>query len=477
MRIHNLLLLTAFIATSLHAQTTFRLSTFATGFARPVDIAHAGDSRLYIVEQRGQIWILDNRGQRVGTEPFLNIMDRVRDAGNEQGLLGLAFHPNYAQNGFFYVNYTRETDGDTRVSRFTRSATNANAADPASELILLEYDQPFTNHNGGGVKFGPDGFLYVSSGDGGSGGDPLNTGQNPNSLLGKILRIDVNGRTGNLNYAIPADNPFANTANVRPEIWSLGWRNPWRFSFDRQTGDMWVGDVGQDAREEVSFEPARTGGRNYGWRCYEGTRTFNTNNCQPIANYTGAIFDYATNRSINGDGCSVTGGFVYRGRRFPNLFGLYLVTDYCSGRWWSIRRETNGTFTSAVLSDQRRGEFSSLGEDIDGELYAAGLATGQIYRIEGQTVSTGEQSEAVRLFSVQPNPTYDYATVTLTLDKLYRGQLTVLDGVGRVVSEQPVQQREGIYVLDMSKQPAGIYFVKVQADGRTLAVRKVVKLM
>ena len=364
------------------AQPKLQFTDFATGFTRPVDIAHCGDSRLFIVEQDGVIKIVDSLGA-VRPTPFLNINPRVYSTGNEQGLLGLAFHPNYAQNGYFFVYYTREStvsseDGDTRVSRFSVMPDNPNQADPNSELVLLEQDQPYTNHNGGCIKFGPDGYLYIGLGDGGSGGDPLGNGQKKNTFLAKMLRIDVNNSTVDTPYVVPPDNPFVNDAAYFPEIWSLGWRNPWRYSFDRLTGDLWVADVGQGDREEIDFEPAGTPGRNYGWRCYEGTQPYNTSGCQPQSNYTGPIFDY-DNSSL---GCSVTGGFVYRGSKYADLYGLYIYTDYCSGRFWAVRHNANETFTATLLGNYADYEYSSLGEDRDGELYVAMLASGKIQKIK-----------------------------------------------------------------------------------------------
>lgn len=358
------------------SQPKLQLAPHAAGFTRPVDIAHCGDSRLFIVEQRGLIWILDSLGNRL-PDTFLNIDPRVRSNGNEQGLLGLAFPPDFAQTGVFYVNYTFEPNGDTRVSRFHLKSGNPNQADPDSEEILLTQEQPYTNHNGGCLKFGPDGYLYIALGDGGDGGDPENSGQTKNTLLGKILRIDVNSTSPGLDYGIPPDNPFVNDPAYRPEIWSLGWRNPWRFSFDRLTGDMWIGDVGQSTREEIDFEPAGVGGRNYGWRCYEGTFSYNTSNCLPTSAFVGPVFDY-DNNSL---GCSVTGGFIYRGSRHPDLYGLYLFPDFCSGRWWAIRQQPDSTFSTVLLADLTNFQYSTLGEDRDGELFVAALNQGTIYRI------------------------------------------------------------------------------------------------
>lgn len=364
------------LSLGLSAQPKIQLDVYATGFTKPVDITHAGDNRLFIVEQNGYIWILDSTGVRLPSV-FLNIDSRVRSNGNEQGLLGLAFHPNYDSNGYFYVCYTRETDGDTRVSRFSRDTLDPNKADPDSELILLVQDQPYNNHNGGCIKFGSDGYLYIGLGDGGSGGDPQGYGQNKNTFLGKMLRIDVDNTQGALNYAVPTDNPFVNDPAYKPEIWSLGHRNPWRFSFDRLTGDMWIGDVGQNSREEVNFEPAGVGGRNYGWRCYEGNVTHNTNGCLPIENYVFPVFDY-DNNSL---GCSITGGMIYKGTKYSDLYGQYLFSDYCSGRWWATKQDVSGDFATQQLANLTDFQYTTYGEDIHGELYVAEHSSGRIMSI------------------------------------------------------------------------------------------------
>ncbi len=366
-----------FLTLSTYAQPKIQLQDYATGFIRPVDIAHCNDSRLFVVEQRGYIWILDSLGNRL-QDTFLNIDARVRSNGNEQGLLGLAFPPDYAESGYFYVNYTREPDGNTRVSRFSRDNLNPNKADPNSELILLTQTQPYTNHNGGCVKFGPDGYLYTGLGDGGNANDPQGNGQNKNTFLGKILRIDVSNSSAQQPYVVPPDNPFVGNTAYSPEIWSLGWRNPWRFSFDRLTGDLWVGDVGQGTYEEIDFEAAATPGLNYGWRCYEGLHPFNTSGCQPASNYVIPIFEY---QHSTANGCSVTGGFIYRGAKYPDLYGYYIFADYCSGRWWRTKRNSDGTFNSAILANLTAYQYSGLGEDRDGELYVALLDAGKIQKI------------------------------------------------------------------------------------------------
>ncbi len=367
----------------LHAQIpVIKLDTIASGFSRSVDIKNCGDDRLFIVEKAGRIKIMNKTGV-VNATPFLNITSRiVTPLGNEQGLLGLAFSPNYKQDGFFYVNYITGTgNGSTRISRFSVNPTDSNLANPNSEVILLTFAQPATNHNGGNMMFGPDGYLYVGQGDGGSGHDPWGTignGQNLNTYHGKMLRLDV---TNQVTYEVPLSNPFVGVPNTIPEIWSYGLRNPWRCSFDRITGDMWIGDVGQNYYEEIDFQDATsTGGENYGWRCREGLQaciTCNLSSCTGVG-YTDPVFDYHHN-SFNS--CSVTGGYVYRGAQFAALWGRYLFTDYCSGRFWSVKQISPGVFDPDTLQDFVNNQFTSFGEDNNGEMYLSGDGNGLIYHI------------------------------------------------------------------------------------------------
>lgn len=358
------------------SQPILQLEPFTIGFQRPVDIAHAGSDDLYIAEQHtGRIWIVDKLGNKLPV-PFLDLPSVGTQ--NEQGLLGVAFHPRYEENGFFYVNYTLP-NGDTRISRFQRNSNEPYLADLDSEVVLLEVDQPFSNHNGGCMKFGPDGYLYIGLGDGGSGGDPLNNAQKRNTLLGKMLRIDVDG---DLPYAIPADNPFFGNLTYAQEIWALGLRNPWRFSFDRITGDLWIGDVGQDSWEEINMQPASSaGGENYGWRCYEGKHPFITTGCGSVDSYVFPVWEYAN----AGPDCSVTGGFVYRGLRYPKLFGHYLYADFCSGKIWSLTFDSTGGWNNQQLADLDNFQFVAFGEDKNGELYLAALGSGIIYRVTETT--------------------------------------------------------------------------------------------
>jgi len=347
------------------------LVPIATNLLKPVGITHAGDGsgRLFITLQDGKIIIWN--GTQVLPTPFLNIDPIVNSNGQEQGLLGLAFHPDYESNGYFYVDYTDTTGGDTIIARYSVSPGNPNVADPASAQILMEIDQPFTNHNGGQLQFGPDGYLYIGMGDGGSAGDPGNRAQDKTELLGKILRIDVNGVAGQppdcggSNYTIPADNPFVDGSGGNcDEVWHLGLRNPWRFTFDRLTGDLFIADVGQDVWEEINRQPAGSvGGENWGWRCYEGNHPFNTQGCGPLGSYDGPILEYS-----HALGCAVIGGYVYRGTALPPAAqGTYIYGDYCSGRIWGARQGPGGNWVSAQLQDTQF-SLSAFGETEAGEL-------------------------------------------------------------------------------------------------------------
>lgn len=335
----------------------YQLVEVATGLERPLYATNAGDgsNRVFIVEQGGIIYIMQD-GTLLET-PFLDVSAWVSRDANERGLLGLAFHPNYAENGEFFINYTNK-EGNTVIARYTVSADDPNVADPNSAQVILGIDQPYANHNGGDIAFGPDGYLYIGMGDGGSAGDPQGNGQNPDSLLGKMLRIDVDSEAP---YGIPADNPFVNDAAYKPEIWAMGVRNPWRFSFDKLTGDLYIGEVGQNQWEEVDFIPAGQGGLNLGWNIMEGTHRYSG---EPVPDgLTGPFYDYS--HSI---GCSVTGGYVYRGSELPELQGVYFFADYCSGTIWSSYRDTSGAWQTNVFMESRL-TVSSFGQDEQGELY------------------------------------------------------------------------------------------------------------
>lgn len=348
------------------------LNTVITGLTQPVAIAHAGDGtgRIFVVQQTGRIVVFN--GIQVLPIPFLDLTSVVLCCG-ERGLLGLAFHPNYVGNGLFYVNYTRQLDGATVVARYQVSPVDPNQADPASQVILLTIAQPFANHNGGQLQFGPDGYLYIGMGDGGSGGDPNNEAQNMGSLLGKLLRIDVDN---SVPYGIPATNPFVSSPGVRDEIWASGLRNPWRFSFDSVTGDLFIGDVGQGQREEINYQPSgSTGGMNYGWRRMEGGLCFNPATGCNEGTLTLPILEYA-----HTEGCSVTGGYRYRGQGIPALIGWYLFGDFCTGRVWGGIQDGAGAWQRIPVLDSGL-LLSTFGEGEDRELYLADHASGTIARL------------------------------------------------------------------------------------------------
>jgi len=339
------------------------------GFNRPLDVQNAGDGsgRLFVVEQPGTIKIIQN-GEVLPT-PYLDIHQRVGDQGNEQGLLGLAFHPRYAENGYFYVNYT-DNNGNTLIARFSVRTDDPNRADPGSELKLLSVQQPYQNHNGGVVAFGPDGYLYLGLGDGGSGGDPLGNGQSLNTLLGKVLRIDVDQGE---RYAIPADNPYAGSGEIYQEIWAHGLRNPWRFAFDHLTGDMYIADVGQNKYEEINFVPADTlGGLNFGWNIYEGNHAYQSVPSDAVQ-YTFPVVEYA-----HGPGCSVTGGVVYRGADLPEMNGVYLYGDYCSGQVWGLLKAGDAWQNQQLFRPDVR--ITGFGADESGEVYLIDQG-GVIYKL------------------------------------------------------------------------------------------------
>ena len=349
----------------------FGLQTVVEGLDFPVWLTSPpGDSRLFVVEKGGRVVIVENGA--VLTAPFLDLRGQV-STGSEQGLFSLAFHPDYFTNGRFFVNFT-DPAGDTRVVEYRVSEGDPDRAEPGTARVVLAIDQPFSNHNGGLVLFGPDGMLYVGMGDGGSGGDPQGNGQNVGALLGKMLRIDVDGA---LPYAVPDDNPFVDTAGARPEVWAYGLRNPWRFSFDRDTGDLYIADVGQNRVEEVNAVEGAGAGLNYGWNVMEGTDCFEPRDGCDRDGLTLPVTEYD-----HGDGCSVTGGSVYRGDAIPELHGTYLYSDYCSGFVRGFR------FANGQATGERRfselepadHSVSSFGEDAEGELYIL-TAGGSVHKI------------------------------------------------------------------------------------------------
>ncbi|HEX9160782.1 MAG TPA: PQQ-dependent sugar dehydrogenase [Thermoanaerobaculia bacterium] len=369
MRPRVLFLAIALVTTTISAQQ-LALKQVASGLDLPVSIAHTNDTRLFIVSQHGTIVIFD--GTRILPSPFLDVRSLI-SCCSERGLLGLAFHPRYRDNGQFFIYYT-DPAGDIHIARYNVSPLDPNRADPTSGQILLTIvHQKFPNHNGGQLQFGPDGYLYAGVGDGGSGGDPDQNGQNLNVLLAKLLRIDVDNGSP---YGVPTSNPFSPGFSARPEIWAYGLRNPWRFSFDRATGDLWIADVGQNAFEEVDLQPAGDiGGENYGWRITEGRHCFNPNPCDTNG-ITMPIIEYDHSNGA----CSVTGGYRYRGTQSVRLQGTYLYADFCTGNIFGAT-PLGTSWTSRQLLAAKFKNLSTFGEDASGELYVVNYLGGVLYQI------------------------------------------------------------------------------------------------
>lgn len=373
-------LLSLVFTSILYAQPAIQYRPVIQSLSNPVEIVSADDNshRLFIVQKQGIIKVYTATFDYLGD--FLTVANITTEG--ERGLLSLAFHPLYKTNGLFFVYYTN-AEGSIEVASY-KVSSNPNVADPATRKIIITIPHPgAANHNGGRLSFGTDGYLYFATGDGGGGGDPRNNAQNGNSLLGKMIRIDVNNSTPPLNYSVPADNPFVDDPAIADEIWGLGLRNPWRWSFDRLTRDMWIADVGQNAREEINFAKAgEHKGLNFGWRCYEGSQTYNTSGCQPAHAYTSPVFEYPHNNTQGG--FSVTGGYVYRGAEYPALNGYYIFADYVSGNQWATK-DSSGVWITKQLPGSLPRNISGFGEAHDGSIYACSLSAGIVYKLEAVT--------------------------------------------------------------------------------------------
>ncbi len=450
-----------FFTLSLSAQNLIvDIGVINSGFNRPVDIKFTDNDHMFVVEQDGIIKIVVN-GILQAT-PFLNIDAKVGSSGNEQGLLGLAFSPNYSTDGRFYVNYTNNS-GNTVIARYQVSS-NPNVADAGSEEILLTISQPFSNHNGGHLAFGQDGYLYIGTGDGGSGGDPNNNAQNGNSFLGKMLRIDVSGANG---YTIPQDNPFINDSSVLSEIWALGLRNPWRFSFDMANGDLWIGDVGQNAIEEIDYLTAGDAGGNLGWRCYEGNSPYNTSGCSGASNYKMPIVQY--NQGGSPYRCAITGGYVYRSNEYPALNGYYFFSDYCSGEIMAL--DTNNG-NQMLVSISFGVNISTFGQNPSGDVFCADLSNGSIFKISTNVVNINENniSNAIKII---PNPTHSAFKINLSDNTLLIDNVAIYNTLGKKVFNNNVSEgfNEPISVANLN---SGMYFVKIHFNDNSSVIKKLV---
>lgn len=436
-------------------------------FIQPVDIATtyiSNDSRLFIVEKSGKIFIIDNPENsepQTLTEPFLDLSSKVVTI-SEGGLLGLAFHPDYNSNGKFYVNYTfndpeNNNQFSTRVSQFSIDNTNPNLADPDSETPILTIEQPAGNHNGGDLAFGPDGYLYIPLGDGGGSDDVFKNGQNRLSLLGKILRIDIN----TIPYSIPADNPYANDDFTLDEIWSLGWRNPWRFAFDQENGDMWIADVGQGEWEEIDLEESEAvGGLNYGWSCKEGNEFFNPDECDENM-FIDPVFVY--DHSLGQK--SVTGGFVYRGSEYPDLEGKYIFTDFVDSKvFWLSEKSGDDVITTRydLTGSDLPAKVTTFGESSNLELYFATFDDGKIWKIKTNFVSTQNETNLNESLLIYPNPAND--KITVEPKNLDFKKLTLLSQNGQIIQSNTANN-----TFDVSQLPTGNYIIKVHLDNQIIS--------
>jgi hypothetical protein len=455
----KLILVFALIAiTNVLAQTNngISITQFATGMSDPVELTNAKDDRLFVVERGGGIRIITPSGSILST-PFLNIPNLITTANVEQGLLGLAFHPNYKSNGLFYINYSAAGSGNTVIAKYTVSSSDSNVANP-SGTILLTINQPFSNHNGGTLKFGSDNYLYIGMGDGGSGGDPLNAGQDSTTRLGKMLRIDVDTISG---YKIPTTNPYVNSTTVPKEIWAFGLRNPWKFSFDRLNGDIWIADVGQNAFEEVSTANAGQGNLNYGWRCYEGNSAYNLASCPPFSNFKAPLLSLNHN---NSGFCSITGGYVYRGSVYNDLFGKYLFADYCN----PVIGIISDTLGNASYSQTFTGKyFSSFGEDQNGELYIVDYVGGKIFKI-GSTLGLNDLSSEA--FKIYPIPAKSKIHIKSKTSELATS-LEIYNIYGQLVQSDFINGDESI---DISKLASGIFTIRIKSISGKYSYQKLV---
>ncbi len=433
-------------------------------FAQPTDIRNAGDgsNRLFVCDKSGLLYVFENDPEVSERSTFLDLRDRVVTT-SEMGLLGLAFHPNYEENGYFYVNYNIRRGGTlyTVISRFTVDDEDANRADVESELVLMEFVQPFANHDGGQLAFGPDdGYLYIAVGDGGSGGDPLNSGQDLRSILGSILRIDVDNPDDGKNYGIPETNPFAGNSHYAQEIYAWGLRNPWRFSFDPPTGRLWAADVGQNMWEEIDIIEK---GGNYGWRVTEGWHCFEpSSNCDSIG-LIGPVWEYSHNVGV-----SITGGYVYRGSGVPDLEGMYIYGDFGSGHIWALDYQTDDDVTNIELANTNLA-IATFGVDESNELYI-GVFGKTIYKLVDPAGNVEEDDENVggTLHPAEPNPARSRVTVPYDLAAATEVTISLFNALGEEVMRLVEGKKEAgnhRVEFDIADIPGGVYFVQMTTAG------------
>ena len=469
MRLRVILAGSFFLCGPLHAQIQLQAAFPNLTFTRPLDFQAPpdGSNRIAVVTQPGVIYIFPNSSSVSSPRVFLDVRDSAYTVNNEQGLLGLAFHPRFSENRHIFVNYTAKPNARTVIARFTVSGTNPDSIDKRTRLLILEISQPYSNHNGGGLAFGPDGYLYIGMGDGGSGGDPQNRAQNNAELLGKFLRINVDSAAGGKNYAIPPDNPFVgNVMGFREEIFAWGLRNPWRFSFDSQR--LWSGDVGQGAWEEIDVIE---NGKNYGWNIMEGNHCYPppTTGCNQ-AGLTLPVWEYAHNSS---GGFSVTGGYVYRGPTIPELYGKYVYADYVSGRIWLLSYDGTNPPVNELFSSSGLG-ISSFGLDQQKELYLCAF-DGKVYKFVKTTPTVVHGESSVRpSFSLKqnyPNPFNPSTTIEFSLPAAERTTITIYDTGGKEVLKLVDEELSvGVHKVHWKGRnraneavPSGVYFYHLKA--------------
>jgi glucose/arabinose dehydrogenase len=460
-------------AQNLNNLPKLQLEPFAKGFQYPIDMANCGDNRVFIVERLGKIWACDANGNKLTSEPFLDITDEVftvfPKGYDERGLLGMTFHPNFPDSPYFYVNYIG-LDSNSHIARFTVNADHKNKAIKGSEQTILKVIQPkgadFVNHKSGCLKFGPDGYLYVTFGDGGSAGDPHNNAQDLSKLLGKMIRIDINKRSNGKNYSVPPDNPFVGVADAKDEIWATGLRNPFRWSFDKLTGDLWLPDVGQDIWEEINFQmKGAKGGRNYGWSCYEADHNFKFNGCDYNGTpYTFPIVEY---KHTENPCAAITGGYIYRGSKYPKLYGMYVYNDYCTGKYSVVFRQTQ-TWLNVFMLDEDDESYVSFGEDSKGELYTINQPTGEIEHVidvSQQQAAPANNNVANLNFKLSPNPNKGQFTVELNAPENDAYSIFVTDVVGTTIFSENKQAAAGINRWNFAspKLQKGVYIIHVQS--------------
>ncbi|MDP4191527.1 MAG: PQQ-dependent sugar dehydrogenase [Bacteroidota bacterium] len=441
-------------------------------FLQPLDLQQPDDgtNRLFVVTQQGKIYVFSNDSTTAKAKVFLDLSDKVK-AGGELGLLGMVFHPDFKNNPYFYVDYTLDDTLRSRISRFTITSSNPDSADKNSETILLEVNQPFPNHKAGQLAFGPDGYLYVGFGDGGSGGDPFNNAQNNTVILGKMLRIDVNKSQNGKNYSIPTDNPFVgNTKGYREEIYAYGLRNPWRFSFDPVTKWLWVADVGQDLWEEIDI---MTKGGNYGWRIMEGKHCYNPSSNCDTTGLIEPIWEYGHNEQ---GGRAITGGYVYRGKALPQLYGKYIFADFVAGKIWALSYDGKSQATNELIINSEK-NISSFGIDRSNELFVCSF-DGNIYRLVslGPTSVAGEQPRTYGLYDNFPNPFNPQTTITADIMEKGNVKLLIYDLEGKVVDtlfNGIMEPGKYQFHWDASNFPSGVYIYELTA-GNFKAAKKMV---